>query len=141
VARVRCTGSVSRRDSGHIWTFTRFAVVEPIKGSPGRTLLVRLPGGRDAHIFESVEGVPRFSPGEETILFLEHTRAGDWSVSAWGEGTFRIERDARTGRERVTQDSSRLPLFDRATRTFRAQGIARMPMPDFRAKLAAALME
>ncbi|MGO9641020.1 MAG: hypothetical protein ACLP1Y_06940 [Candidatus Acidiferrales bacterium] len=141
VARVRCTGSVSQRDSGHIWTLTRFAVVEPIKGSPGKTLIVRLPGGRDGHISESVEGVPRFSPGEETILFLERTRAGDWSVSAWGEGTFRIERDARTRRESVTQDSSRLLLFNRATRTFRAQGIARMPMPDFRAKLAAALTE
>jgi hypothetical protein len=145
VARVRCLNSESRRDSGHIWTFTRFSVVESMQGSPDATLLVRLPGGRDGHVVESVEGVPRFLPGEETILFLERTRlprqagAGDWSVTAWGEGTFRIERDARTGSESVTQDSSRIPVFDRATRTFRAQGIARMPMSVFRAKLAAAI--
>ncbi len=145
VARVRCMGSESRRDSGHIWTFTRFSVVEAMQGAPDATLLVRLPGGRDGHTIESVDGVPRFLPGEETILFLERTRlprqagAGDWSVTAWGEGTFRIWRDARTGRENVTQDSSRMPVFDRATRTFRAQGISRMPMSDFRAKLRAAM--
>jgi hypothetical protein len=147
VARVRCVSSESRRDSGHIWTFTRFSVVEALQGSPGATLTVRLPGGREGHLMENVEGVPRFSPGEETILFLERPRlpqqadGDEWSVTAWGEGTFRIERDARTGRESVTQDSSRMPVFDRATRTFRAQGIARMPMPDFLARLAAARKE
>jgi len=139
VARVRCVGSESHRDSGHIWTFTRFSVVEAMQGSPDATLLVRLPGGRDGHTIESVDGVPRFLPGEETILFLERTRTGEWSVTAWGEGTFRIWRDARTGLESVTQDSSRLPVFDRATRTFRAQGIVRMPMSDFRERLAAAI--
>ncbi len=147
VARVRCVSSESRWDSGHIWTFTRFSVAEAIQGSPDATLIVRLPGGREGHVVENVEGVPRFSPGEETILFLERARpprqaGGDeWSVTAWGEGTFRIERDARTGRESVTQDSSRMPVFDRATRKFRAQGIARMPMPDFLARLAAARKE
>jgi len=139
VARVRCLSSESRRESGHIWTFTRFSVVETMQGALDATLLVRLPGGRDGHLVEGVEGVPRFLPGEETVLFLERTRTGDWSVTAWAEGTFRIERDARTGRERVTQDSSRMPVFDRATRTFRAQGIARMPMSSFREKLAAAI--
>jgi len=147
VARVRCLGSESRRDAGQIWTFTRFAVVETMQGSPDATLLVRLPGGRDGHLIENVEGVPRFSPGEETILFLERTRltqqsgAGEWSVTAWGEGTFRIARDARSGRESVTQDSSRMAVFDRASRTFRRQGIARMPMSEFRARLAAAMKE
>lgn len=144
VARVRCVSSESRWDSGHIWTVTRFSVVEAMQGSPDPTLIVRLPGGREGHLVENVEGVPRFSPGEETVLFLERTgpprQAGgdEWSVTAWGEGTFRIQRDARTGRESVTQDSSRMTVFDRATRTFRAQGFARMPMPDFLARLAAA---
>ena len=137
-------GSVSQPGFRPHLDVPRFSVVEAIQGSPDATLIVRLPGGREGHVMENVEGVPRFSPGEETILFLERARppgqaGGDeWSVTAWGEGTFRIERDARYTGESVTQDSSRMPVFDRATRTFRAQGIARMPMPDFLARLAAA---
>lgn len=141
VARVRCTGSTSRRDAGSIWTFTDFAVVEAIKGMPGPRITIRLPGGRDRHLLETVEGAPRFAAGDDAILFLERTRAGDWSISDWAAGTFRIERDARTARETITQDSSGGSVFDPATRTFRNDGIAKMPLAEFRAKLDAAIAE
>jgi hypothetical protein len=39
----------------------------------------------------------------------------------------------------VTQDSSAFAVFDAAARTFRAQGIRRMPIEEFRARLAAAV--
>jgi hypothetical protein len=139
IARVRCTGVASRRDAGSIWTFTDFPVAETFKGAPGTNITVRLPGGRDGHIEETVEGAPRFAPGEEAIVFLERTRAEDWSISAWAEGTFRIARESQSGQATITQDSSGVPVFDTVTRTFRSDGIARMPLAEFRSRLNRAI--
>jgi hypothetical protein len=139
VAHVRCTGNESRRDAGTIWTFTDFTVLETFKGEPGTRITIRLPGGREGHLVETVEGAPRFAPGDEAIVFLERTSTGDWSISAWAEGTFRIESDSRTGRQTITQDSSGMAVFDPAARTFRSDGIVRMPLAEFETKLAAAM--
>jgi hypothetical protein len=46
VVRVRCVSVESRWDRGAIWTFTRFDVLETLKGNPPQRVLVRLPGGR-----------------------------------------------------------------------------------------------
>ena len=139
IARVHCTGSASRREDGSIWTFTDFTVEETFKGTPGAHVTIRLPGGRDGHLMETVEGAPRFAPGEEAIVFLERTRAGDWSISAWAEGTFRVARDPETRRTTITQDSSAMEVFDPATRTFHTEGIARMPLAEFLTNLSTAM--
>jgi hypothetical protein len=139
VAQVRCTGVASRREAGSIWTFTDFTVEETFKGAPSANITIRLPGGRDGHIEETVEGAPRFAPGDEAIVFLERTGMGDWSISAWAEGTFRIARESQSGPATVTQDSSGMPVFDAVTRTFRSDGIARMPLGEFRARLHGAI--
>jgi hypothetical protein len=60
-------------------------------------------------------------------------------VAGWVEGTFRISRDPRTGSETVTQDSNAFAVFDIATRTFRTEGIRRMPMETFRERIATAV--
>ncbi len=139
VARVRCLGNESRWEGGEIWTFTSFEVVEAMKGAVPRLVTVRLLGGRVGHLVSTVDGVPRFRPGEDVILFLERTRAGDLSVTGWAQGTFRIRRDAHTGRERVTQDSSRFAVFDPASRRFREAGIRSLPLEVFEERLAALL--
>ena len=71
--------------------------------------------------------------------FWNGRRAGGFTVAGWVEGTFRISRDPRTGNETVTQDSSAFAVFDAATRTFRTEGIRRMPIGEFRARIAAAV--
>lgn len=138
VARVRCLGNEVRAESGEIWTFTRFEVLETLKGAPPREITVRLLGGRLGGLVSTVDGVPRFRDREETFLFLEPTRAGDLSVTSWVQGTFRIERDSQ-GQERVTQDTSGLAVFDPATRQFRAGGIRRLPVEEFRQRVRAAV--
>jgi hypothetical protein len=72
-------------------------------------------------------------------VFLERSRAGGFSVAAWVEGTFRIRRDPRSGLETVTQDSSTYSVFDTATRAFHTEGIRRMPLGQFRERVAAAV--
>ncbi len=139
VAHVRYAASESLWENAAIWTVTTFAVVESMKGTLPPQVKVRLPGGRVGHLTASVDGTPNFSPGDDAIVFLEQTSAGDYSVTAWAEGTFRISRDLRTGRETVTQDSSAFAVFDPATRAFRAEGIRRMPIEQFRARVASAI--
>src|ERR1700736_5638663 len=105
-ARLRCTSVESRWENGQIWTITSFDVVETMKGALPTQITVRLPGGRVGHLTATVDGTPKFSPGDEVVAFLEKSRAGGFSVAAWVEGTFRIRSDPRTGIETVTQDSS-----------------------------------
>jgi hypothetical protein len=139
VARVRCAGTESRWENGAIWTNTTFEVVQAMKGDLPPRIVVRLPGGKVGPFTTTVEGAPRFSTGEEAVVFLERSRAGGYSVTGWLEGTFRIALDATTHREMVTQDSSSFALFDAATRTFRAEGMRKIPIEIFRARLEAAI--
>jgi hypothetical protein len=151
VARVRCTSVESRWENGEIWTITSFNVLETMKGALPTPITVRLPGGRVGHLTATVDGTPKFNPGDEAVVFLERysgrlqaepapARTGEFSVAAWVEGTFRIGRDPRTGLETVTQDSSNFAVFDAATRTFHTEGIHRMPMEQFRERVATALI-
>ena len=139
IVQARCLESESRWEGGEIWTISRFEVLDAVKGALPQLITVRLLGGRVGHVISTVEGVPRFLPGEETILFLEQTRSGEFSVTSWAQGTFRIERDPRTGRQSVTQDSSALSVFDPATRRFQRGGIRGLPLPAFKQRLAAIL--
>ena len=139
IVRARCAGNSTRWDAGEIWTFTTFDVEETWRGSPPEQFTVRLLGGRLGNLTSSVSGVPRFSAGEDVILFLEPTRRGDFSVVGWEQGTFRVRRDPRTGDASVTQDSASFATFDPATRQFETEGIRRMPLNTFRERVAVLL--
>ena len=147
-ARVRCSSAQSRWENGQIWTVTSFDVLETMKGTLPARITVRLPGGRVGHFTAIVDGTPKFNAAEEVVVFLERipgglkvepAPGGGFSVAAWVEGTFRIRHDPHTGVETVTQDSSNFAVFDTATRTFHTEGIRRMPMQQFRERVATAL--
>ena len=139
VARVNFASAESRWENGTIWTITTVKVVEIMKGDLPGEISVRLPGGRVGHLTSTVEGTPKFNMGDDAVVFLKRSRAGGFTVAGWVEGTFRISRDARSGNQTVTQDSSSFAVFDAATRTFRTEGIRRMPIDEFRARIATAV--
>jgi hypothetical protein len=107
-----------------------------------------------AEVTSHVSGVPRFTPGEDVVLFLQPTTRGDYSIVSWEQGTFRIHQQAyghgNYGQESdaqepsgakalVTQDTAAFATFDPATRQFRPAGIRNMPLDEFRARVKAAL--
>ncbi len=139
VARVNFASSESRWENGTIWTITTVKVAETLKGDLPAEISVRLPGGRVGHLTSTVEGTPKFNPGDDAVVFLKRLRAGGFTVAGWVEGTFRISRDPRSGSQTVTQDSASFAVFDVAARTFRTEGIRRMPIDEFRARIAAAV--
>jgi hypothetical protein len=139
VVKGRCLGNQTRSEAGEVWTFSSFEVEEAMKGIVPRLITVRLLGGHLGRWSVRVEGVPEFQPGEEVILFLQRTRAGEFAVTSWMQGTFRVQRDAQSGASSVTQDSSSLAVFDPATRSFRREGVRRAPLGEFRKRLDAIL--
>ena len=141
VVRARCIGNSTGWDAGEIWTFTSFAVEEAWRGSAPPQISVRLLGGRIGNITSTVSGVPRFSAGEEVILFLEPTPRGDFSIVSWEQGTFRILRDGRSGEEIAVQDTASFPVFDPATRRFAPSGIRSLPVATLRARVESAVRE
>jgi hypothetical protein len=120
---------------GEIWTVTSFRVIENWKGSSPPEMNVWMIGGHVGQIASYVPGVPRFHPGEKTILFLEPTRTGEMSITAWGEGTFRIRVDARTGVARVTQDTAITQEYDAWTHTFQHSGIRDWPLAELKMRV------
>ena len=139
IARVRCETAAARWENGGISTVTTARVLETLKGNLPPEIAISLPGGRVGRLTASVDGVPRFRPGDEAFLFLQPARTGGFTVAGWVEGTFRILRDPRTLAETVTQDSGAFAVFDAASREFHSAGVHRMPVEEFRARLAAAI--
>ena len=137
IVRAHCVGESTGWDAGEIWTFTSFRVEEAWSGSAPSQISVRLLGGRLGNITSSVAGVPRFSAGEDVILFLERTPRSDFSIVSWEQGTFRIRRDA--GNEVAVQDTAAFPVFDPATRRFETTGIRDVPIATLRSRVEAAL--
>jgi hypothetical protein len=139
ILRARCVANVARWDAGEIWTFTELETEDLWKGRAPSALTIRLLGGSVGNITSTVSGAPRFQAGEDVVLFLEPTRLGDYSIESWAQGTFRIRRDARTGRDIVTQDTASVATFDPKTRAFDSTGIRGVALDAFRAQVDAAL--
>ncbi len=106
IVRARCQGSIVVTERAEIWTITSFEVREVWKGSAPQTVRVRLLGGRTAQYTSHVEGIPRFQAGEDVVLFLAPSRAENYSVTSWAQGTFRIHRGAPNAASVVTQDTA-----------------------------------
>ncbi|HEV2616581.1 MAG TPA: hypothetical protein VGU63_08250 [Candidatus Acidoferrales bacterium] len=142
VVHAECTDNRAMWRDGEIWTVTSFRVLENWKGNSPQEIQVWMIGGRAGRVTSYVPGAPRFRVDEETVLFLEPTGsgalAGVLSVTAWGEGTFRIRRDPRTDEMRVTQDTAATPDFDSSSRTFRETGIRNCPLAKLKARVMAA---
>jgi hypothetical protein len=139
VVRARCMGTTAQRENGGIWTLSEFELVERFQGAPPSRIRIRLPGGRVGGLTTRVEDVPQFQPGDEAVLFLEARPDGNYGVTAWAEGTFRIHKEGASGREFVTQDSSGVAVFDPASRQFRNEGVRNAPWSDFRTRLTDAV--
>jgi hypothetical protein len=128
IVRAQVVSNNCQWRDGEIWTVTSFRIMENWKGKSPAQINVWMIGGSVGRITSYVSGAPRFRVGEEAVLFLEPTRAGTMSITAWGEGTFRIHIDARTNEPRVTQDTAVASEYDAPTHTFRSEGISNIPL-------------
>jgi hypothetical protein len=135
IVRAQVVSNKCQWRDGEIWTVTTFHVMENWKGDSPEEINVWMIGGSVGRITSYVPGAPRFRAAEETVLFLEPTRAGTMSITAWGEGTFRVRSDARTGGPRVTQDTAIAPQYDALAHTFRQSGIRDTPLAELKMRV------
>src|SRR5438128_2736057 len=94
VVVAQATDSWTEWNADHtlIFTITRFNVSQSLKGSADQTVTVRQMGGRAEHFEQKVAGVRRWAAGDQTVLFLRPSEAGDGAMAVTGlmQGDFRI---------------------------------------------------
>jgi hypothetical protein len=90
VADVRSYWNESRTK---ILTETRIDVAQRYKGAAGSTINIVQLGGVVGNVRMTVHGALSWRPGEEVLLFLEPFQDGDWQVSGFMQGKYRVARD------------------------------------------------
>ena len=124
-------------DRRSIETIVTVAVAEALKGRPGETVTFRMPGGDVGRIRRVMVGVPRFTSGDDVIVFLRGAPPAMPTVFGLSQGLYRVARstDGRAvvapailrspaaGTERVVRgDPARQPLaLDAFAREVRAR--------------------
>jgi hypothetical protein len=93
----RVIGAQSRwtEDRRRIVTDVTVEVDEALKGAPGKTVIIRQPGGRVGDVGQRVDGIASFAPGEQVLVFLEARPDGAYLVQGMSQGKFRIERSKK----------------------------------------------
>ena len=106
IVHARCVTAESFMEtvSGTIWTRHQFVILDTLKGEVSVNIVITEPGGIVGGQGQWVAGAPRFVPGDESVLFLSQTVTGKWRVFGWGQGNFRVTRDAISGETRVKPD-------------------------------------
>jgi len=67
-------------------------VTEAFRGEPGDWLTVRMVGVLDSSSGGlAIDGMPRFAPGNEVILFLHPRADGAYGIAQYFQGAFRLE--------------------------------------------------
>lgn len=92
------------------WTIDRRAIdslvmLEPLrylKGDLGPALALRLPGGQAGGVINVLPGAPVLRAGELVVVFLRTRGPALPTTVGFGQGIFRVTRDARTGAMLVT---------------------------------------
>jgi hypothetical protein len=87
VLDVRSEMTASRRS---IHTFVTVAVDDALKGSPGRTVIFRVPNGQVGRYRRVVVGAPEFTAGEEVVVFLHGMPPAIPTLFGLSQGVYRV---------------------------------------------------
>ena len=90
--RVESIETVKGKD-GRLRTRVEVAVDDTWKGPMESRVTVVQASGVLGERWVRVVGEPEFKPGEEVVLFLVRTPAGDWAVAPLSQGKFSVTRD------------------------------------------------
>ena len=83
-----------------IWTYAQVEVQDVLKGNPQtRVIIVEQPGGEFGEKRTTVEGVARFSIGEEGYFFVEELASGRLVSTGMFQGKFNIILDPYSRQE------------------------------------------
>jgi hypothetical protein len=117
-------------DAGHttILTYTRFQVARTLKGAAAGTIMIKQIGGHAGGYAVKVAGVRHLQPGEEHVLFLHPSLAGDGTFVIAGlmQGDFQVHRTATEAT--VTNGVPGVHSYERSTGTMQEFTGSRMSL-------------
>lgn len=93
-------------DHGKVVTVAQVQVSETLKGiaDAGDWLRVETPGGIYGDLVVDAHGAPRYSAGEDVLLFLVEYGGGDaWSTVGLSLGKYTIKQDPTTGKDMLVR--------------------------------------
>lgn len=107
-------------DTGFVVTYTTFAVRDVLKGDVGFTHVIKQIGGKlpDGGLQYEVKGVPRFTPGDDYVVFLAGVSSAGFSspiglsqgnFAVLGQGAQRKVGNGRDFKELTERMTGRLP--------------------------------
>jgi len=108
VARVVATSAAWNEGRTKIYTFTTLEVSDALKGGPAGRVVVKELGGAVGDIAMEASGAPRFSAGEEVLVFLRRDSEGAYRTRGLAQGKMRLLREPETGRTYAQADVSGL---------------------------------
>lgn len=104
--------------SGRVATFSTFEIIDVIKGDTGTKHTIKQIGGQlpGSKIFQRVQGVPRFTVGEQYIIFLpQASRLGFSSPIGLSQGRYIVQK--QNGLSTVSNVRAPEALINRSTPT------------------------
>jgi hypothetical protein len=75
------------------FTYITVSVEDPMKGDHSRTVTIRQLGGKVGALNVSVAGMPKFTKGEEVIVFLKGAQDGTFYVLGLNQGKYQIDHN------------------------------------------------
>lgn len=111
----RVVGTRSAFDPTGRWILTTatIQVDKSMKGAPGGTIEVTVPGGEVNGIRQETVGTPSFRQGQERVLFVRQDRVGP-TVLYLDQGSYEVRKDS-SGRRTIVPGSTDLVLLDDQT--------------------------
>lgn len=121
IVRGRVTSCAGESRGSIIYTRCRVSVTERWKGAAGAELTFIIPGGSSQGLVQTFIGTPRFSAGQENVLFLWAGRSGNNQIIGLSQGVFDLRADGkgsaqalRSATQELMLDSSGVPTADEA---------------------------
>jgi hypothetical protein len=115
---------------GLAFTYVSVNVGDPMKGERKRSVLIRQLGGKVGSMNVTVSGMPRFSKGEEVIVFLKDQKDGTFQVLGMNQGKYEVADDF------AVSNVSGIEVFNPKTGQIETPAfVDRAPIESFKAKI------
>src|SRR5207249_4360654 len=75
------------------FTYVYIKVEDPMKGDRRSTVIIRQMGGKIGALNVDVAGMPKFSKGEEVLVFLHTRQDGTFQIVGLNQGKYEISDD------------------------------------------------
>jgi hypothetical protein len=105
VTEVRSVSVDSPTGRPTLRTLVTLQVERALKGTPGASVTLTLPGGKVGRRTLEVDGMPRFKVGERTVVFFAHNGEVFCPVIGARHGRYAIRQDAATGADYIARDN------------------------------------